>query len=137
MTKPVYHHSASYARQHGELEQYRQSHWANIECKHDIEKTISVYFDGMRLDRRAAPEVIGRFGAERVALVLAATVQAKHWDGRFSSANKAWASGFDFPDPVDGLGFDRRNDYAVNTHPAVLDGFINHVRHIMGGQDNG
>ena len=82
----------------------------------------------MRLERKAAPEVIERFGAERVALVLAATVQAKSWDGRFSTANKDWAFSFDFPDPVNELVFDRRHDYAVETHPAVLDGFINLVR---------
>ena len=70
---PVYHQSAAYAREHGELEQYRQSHRANIDCKRDIEKTVSAHFDGMRLERKAAPEVIERFGAERVALVLAAT----------------------------------------------------------------
>ena len=82
----------------------------------------------MRLERKAAPEVIECFGAERVALVLAATVQTKSWDGRFSTANKDWAFSFDFPDPVNELGFDRRHDYAVETHPAVLDGFINLVR---------
>ena len=125
---PVYHQSAAYAREHGELEQYRQSHRANIDCKRDIEKTVSAHFDGMRLERKAAPEVIERFGPERVTLVLAATVQAKSWDGRFSAANKDWAFSFDFPDPVNEMGFDRRHDYAVETHPAVLDGFINLVR---------
>ena len=125
---PIYQQSASYAREHGELEQFRQSHRANINCKRDIEKTISAHFDGMRLERKAAPEVIDRYGIERVALVLAATIQSKPWDGRFSSANKDWAFTFDFPDAVSELGFDRRNDYAVETHPAVLDGFINLVR---------
>ena len=60
--------------------------------------------------------------------MLAATVQTKSWDGRFSTANKDWAFSFDFPDPVNEMGFDRRHDYAVETHPAVLDGFINLVR---------
>ena len=125
---PVYYQSIAYARQHGELEQCRLSHLANIDCKRDIDKTISAHFDGIRLERKAAPEVIERFGAERVALVLAATVQTKSWDGRFSQANKDWAFSFDFPDPVNDLGFDRRQDYAVETHPAILDGFINQVR---------
>jgi len=125
---PIYRQSASYAREHDELEKYRQSHRANIDCKRDIEKTISAHFDGMRLDRKAAPEVIERFGIERVALVLAATVQSKPWDGRFSTANKDWAFTFVFPEAVNALGFDRRNDYVLETHPAVLDGFINLVR---------
>ena len=69
-----------------------------------------------------------RYGPERVSLVLAATVQVKAWDGRFSNSNKDWAFTFDFPEAVNDLGFDRRDNYAVATHPAVLDGFINLVR---------
>ena len=69
-----------------------------------------------------------KYGPERVSLVLAATVQVKSWDGRFSSANKDWAFTFDFPEARDDLGFDRRDNYAVTSHPAVLDGFINLAR---------
>ena len=69
-----------------------------------------------------------RYGPERVSLVLAATVQVKAWDGRFSNSNKDWAFTFDFPEAYNDLGFDRRDNYAVTTHPAVLDGFINLVR---------
>ncbi len=125
---PVYPYSAAHARESGELEQYRKSHFANIDCKNAIEHSIQTHFDGFRLDRNAIDSVMERYGPERVSLVLAATVQTKVWDGRFSNANKDWAFTFDFPDPVDSLGFDRRDRYAVNSHPAVLDGFINHVR---------
>ena len=69
-----------------------------------------------------------KYGPERVSLVLAATVQVKSWDGRFSSANKDWAFTFDFPEAKDDLGFDRRDNYAVTSHPAILDGFINLAR---------
>ena len=44
---PVYHQSAAYAREHGELDQFRQSHQANIACKKDIEEAIFQNFDGM------------------------------------------------------------------------------------------
>lgn len=125
---PIYRHSAAYARQAGELKQFRESHFANIDCKNDIEKAVAAHFDGMRLDHHAIDGVMERYGPERVSLVLAATVQVKAWDGRFSSGNKDWAFTFDFPEPVNDLGFDRRNDYAVTSHPAVLDGFINLVR---------
>ena len=125
---PVYPESAEYARAHGELEQYRASHHANIDCKRAIEQSVSSHFDGFRLDKNAVSEVMKRYGPERISLVLAATVQVKAWDGRFSSANKDWAFSFDFPDPVNEMGFDRRDNYAVTTHPAVLDGFINLVR---------
>ena len=125
---PVYRESAAHARKFGELEQYRKSHFANIDCKRDIEQAVAEHFDGFRLDRKAIAGVMERYGAERVSLVLAATVQVKAWDGRFSSANKDWAFSFDFPDPKNDLGGDRSDSYAGTTHPAVLDGFINLVR---------
>ena len=125
---PIYRESGSHARKFGEIEQFRASHWANIDCKKDIEKAISSHFDGFRLDRKCIDEVMEKYGPERVSLVLAATVQVKSWDGRFSSANKDWAFTFDFPDAKDDLGFDRRDNYAVTSHPAVLDGFINLAR---------
>ena len=128
ITTPVYRESAAHARKFGELDRFRESHWANIDCKKDIEKAIASHFDGFRLDRKAVDEVMERYGPERVSLVLAATVQVKAWDGRFSSANKEWAFTFDFPDTESDPGFDRRDNYAVSTHPAVLDGFINLVR---------
>lgn len=125
---PIYHESGSHARKFGELEQFKASHWANIDCKKDIEKTISSHFDGFRLDRKCIDELMEKYGPERVSLVLAATVQVKSWDGRFSSANKDWAFTFDFPEAKDDLGFDRRDNYAVTSHPAILDGFINLAR---------
>lgn len=133
---PVYHHSAAHARKFDELEQYRKSHFANIDCKNEIEHAISANFDGYRLNRHALDEVMERYGPERVSLVLAATVQVKAWDGRFSNANKDWAFTFDFPEPVNDLGFDRRDNYAVATHPAVLDGFINLVRQEIKAREN-
>lgn len=50
---PVYHQSAAYAREHGELDQFRQSHQANIACKKDIEEAIFQNFDGFRLNKHA------------------------------------------------------------------------------------
>ena len=128
VTTDIYRHSSTYAREHNELEQFRESHWANVNCKRAIEKTISEYFDGMTLPRITAKEVLEQYGPERVALVLAATVQEKSWDGRFSPSNKDWAFSSDFASTLDELGADRRRDYAVDTHPAVLDGFIGYVR---------
>ena len=60
---------------------------------------------------------------ERVALVLANTVQLRDWDGRYSRRNKEWAKTIpnDNPETV-------RCGYVLNSHPAVLDGFIDLVR---------
>lgn len=48
----VYAHSAAYAREHGELEQYRISRNENIACKNAIEAAIRDNFDGMHLGSR-------------------------------------------------------------------------------------
>ena len=120
---PVYRQTGMYARENGELEQFRQSNVANIACRAAIEKAIAENFDGMRLRADAAEQVLSEFGAERVLFVLANTVQHKDWDGRFSRENKAWAAAFSIePDMV--MGMDRRVQFIVNSHPAVLDGFI-------------
>ena len=50
---PVYRQNAAYAREHGELEQYRVSHQANIACKEAIEQSIDQNYDGRRLDRKS------------------------------------------------------------------------------------
>ena len=124
---PVYRQTGMYAREHGELDQFRQSNVANIACRAAIEKAIAENFDGMRLGADAAAQVLSEFGAERVQFVLANTVQQKSWDGRFSRENKAWAAAFSIePDVV--MGMDRRLQFVVNSHPAVLDGFIRMAR---------
>lgn len=94
---PVYRESSAYAREHGELENFRLSHQANLDCKRAIQDAISRYFDGWRLDKKAALEILEQFGMERTTLVLAATVQDKSWDGRFSSSNKDWAFSVSLP----------------------------------------
>ncbi len=122
-TTPIYPHSAAYAREHGELEQYRASNNANLQCKESIEAAVREHFDGMYLSHDAAKGVIETYGMERVAMVLANTVQLQDWDGRYSRRNKEWAKTIpnDNPETV-------RCGYALNSHPAVLDGFIDLVR---------
>lgn len=120
---PLYPHPASYAQEHFELEQYRASNRANVACKKAIEAAVREHFDGMYLSDDAAKDVIDAYGMERVAFVLANTVQLQDWDGRYSRSNKEWAS------TIPNYHSDTiRHDYALNSHPAVLDGFIDLVR---------
>ena len=53
--------------------------------------SVREHFDGMYLSHDAAKGVIETYGMERVALVLANTVQLQDWDGRYSRRNKEWA----------------------------------------------
>ena len=70
----------------------------NINCKKAMEASIARHFDGMRLNKHAVTECWISYGPERVALVLAATIQTKSWDGRFSPQNKDWAFTIQMPD---------------------------------------
>ena len=122
-TTPIYPHSAAYAREHGELEQYQASNNVNLQCKESIEAAVREHFDGMYLSHDAAKGVIETYGMERVSMVLSNTIQLQDWDGRYSRRNKEWAKTIpnDNPETV-------RCGYALNSHPAVLDGFIDLVR---------
>lgn len=124
---PIYRHTGAYAREHGELTQFRESNLANIACRSEIEQAIRRHFDGMHLDKRAITEVLDIFGPERTLYVLANTVQRKAWDGRFSTGNKAWAEQVTIP-ADEALGIDRRDSFVVSSHPAVLDGLITMAR---------
>ncbi len=64
-TTPIYPHSAAYAREHGELEQYRASNNVNLQCKEAIEAAVQEHFDGMYLSHDAAKGVIETYGMER------------------------------------------------------------------------
>ena len=125
---PVYYETAAHAREHGELDLFRLSHQENIACKRDIEDALACHFDGMHLDNEAVTEVLDQYGEERVSVVLAATVQIRGWDGRFSSSNKDWACSVTLPEAQAANGLDRRDDYTVASHSTVLDGFIRLAR---------
>ena len=53
-TAPVYYQSAQYARENGELEQYRESHKANIACKEAIQTAIANHYHDNWLDPAGA-----------------------------------------------------------------------------------
>ena len=60
--------------------------------------------------------------------VLAVTVNEKDYDGRFSRSNKEWAKSFNIPADQDSTFGDNRLPYVINSHPAILDGFIDETR---------
>lgn len=126
-TRPFYPHSLGEAKRNGDIEMYKQSHAPNIDCKHSIEKTIAQNFDGMHLNADTAKTVIAEFGYDRVGFILANTIQHKDWDGRFSRDNKAWAKEIFIAKDLE-FNEDRRHEYVVESHPAVLDGFVNQFK---------
>lgn len=119
----VYPYSATEAGKRNELHRWRDSFRMNIACKKAIEDAIRQSFDGMHLKEDCVKGVIEQFGFKRTAWVLANTIQQKEWDGRFSPANKEWAKQVFIP-PDD----NHNSLFVVNSHPAVLDGFVNLYR---------
>lgn len=123
----LYPHDAEYAIAHDELQQYRSSYRAVIACKDAIDQSIRDNFDGAHLNSKAITEVVESFGAERVARVLANTIQQKSWDGRFSRSNKEWAATILVPGSIR-QGFDSRDQFTAQSHSAVLDGYTTAFR---------
>ena len=131
----LYKYSLSEARNHDELELWKNSFIENVACKDAIENAIKQNFDGFTLKHDCASEIINQFGFLRTAWVLSATLQDKYPDGRFSNENYKWAIETYIP-PCD-----RNREYIVQSHPAVLDGFIHDCRslynslHLFDGED--
>ncbi len=123
---PLYKESIMYAKEHGEIDVFRASHQANISCRDAIEAAIRTGHDGLRLSHDAAKDVLAEFGPERVTHVLAATLLDRQEDGRFSRDTMAWAAAV----PMFDTG-NRRYDYAINSHPTVLNGFVGLARKEM------
>lgn len=127
----VYPYSCEEAKRLDQLTQWRESHKENITCKNAIEEAIRRDFDGMHLDTSCAEKIIGDYGFKRVNWVLVNTVQQKEWDGRFSHDNKDWAKRTYIPPDEDNFTrYSRNLDFVVDSHPAVLDGFINQYRRV-------
>ncbi|MBO5481270.1 MAG: DUF3849 domain-containing protein [Clostridia bacterium] len=100
----------------------------NIACKLSIEKGIKENYDGLRLGKDFEEDIIREHGIDRVLYVLANTIQQKQWDGRFSSDNKKWAREYQIPEDT------LNRCFVVESHPAVVDGFINRIRKMEQGK---
>ena len=130
----VYPHTAGYAAEHGEWELCMASHKINIACKEAVEAAVKENFDGMHLNHNAVRTVLEEYGAERMAYVLSATLQRKSWDGRFSKSNKEWVEQTYIPENMV-MGRDLNSELEVNSHPAVLDGFVDLFREESRGRE--
>lgn len=126
---PVYPYPASYAHEHGELEQYRASHKANIACRDAIDTAIADHYWDNRLGNGAVKQVVAQFGYDRTLYVLANTVRQKDWDGRISRENKEWAKTIPVYEDKDSWGGDRRCEFVVDrAHTGLMDLFTTQAR---------
>jgi len=118
----VYRESLPYACEHDELPKYHADVHLNEECRDAIGAAIdkSQYKTNFYNMKDAVKEVTDTYGAERTELVMAKIVQDANYDGRYSSQNKEWAEGFEIPQSM--------NNIYSNTHPVLLNGFLDKVR---------
>jgi len=102
---------------------------ANADCAVSIDKAVQASYQGeYRYDLKAAVKMVTEeYGARRVAAVLAANLSGADYDGRFSSQNKAWARDF-----CGNLRDDVPTRVVLNTHRAILDGFVTRFREVYG-----
>lgn len=123
MEEKIYTHSLEYAMQKGESDAYHASDSRNRKCAAAIDAAISASnYEQYHYDLSAALKTVTKdFGLDRVAWVMAATVQHFDYDGRYSHANKEWARAFPIPD-------ERGRCPVFQSHPIVLDGFTDKVR---------
>lgn len=120
---PVYLQTAKYADEHYEMIDYRNSHKSNEECKRAIDEAVRDNFDGMHLNAGFEDKLIEKYGMERVAFIVATTINEHEYDGRFSRTNKEWAKTIPMSESDD-----ERDSCCLNIHPAVLDGFADRIR---------
>lgn len=120
---PIYYRSATQARDAGELDQFRASNAENKRTRDVIDAAISAHFDGWRLPAAAMDDILSQADPDRVALVLAATMDDRAHDGRFSRDNRAWAATVRRPDNEPDDVAAGRCWYTCRTHSAILDGF--------------
>ena len=126
---PVYPYPADHAQENGELDAYRASFRANVSCKEAIEAAIRDNYHDNRLDTAAVGQVAEQFGQERMLYVLAATVRHFDYDGRISQDNKRWANTIPAYQNGDGMESDRTAQFAVNSHPGLMNLFLSQARH--------
>ena len=128
-TTPIYFHSAAYAHEHGELEQYNASHKANIACRDAIEQAIADNYGDNRLNPACVRQAAQQFDSDRIFYVLANTVRHKDHDGRISRDNKAWAQTVPVCEDKDGFGYDRNVYFIVDRcNPGLTDLFLSQAR---------
>ena len=124
---PVYKGTLAQAMEERDVDAYLDSRKLNIDCKKAIEEAIALKFDGLHLKEDAATQVLEQFGEERMTFVMANTLRELSYDGRFSRQNKDWAEHIEIPENIN-QGKNLNQDYVIESHPAVLDGFIDMAR---------
>ena len=121
--KLVYPYSFEEAAERQETPFFNENRDRNAYCAQAIDSEINAScFETHRYNLElAVMSVIQEYGFARVNAVLAHNLQKSSWDGRYSRANKEWASAVTLPDGA--------FDYAyLKAHPILVEDFTKYTR---------
>jgi len=133
MNEKIYPHSKEFAQENNQMAAYQESNEMNKLCAKAIDTAIQESnYELYHYDLKTAfKSVTEEYSSDRVNWVLASAMQDTDHDGRFSDTNRNWGAVFNVPD-------EQRRGYYLETHPAILGGFINIARkeHIAKTKEN-
>ena len=127
--KPLYRKHRLQAHALGEISDWRDSFRENIACAKAIDAALRDGYDGMHLKHGIADEIVGQYGMDRVAWVLAATLHEKEHDGRFSQQNKDWGAAQRI------TWDDHAYEYCCNAHSVLVNDLIDDFRKLQQAQN--
>lgn len=128
---PIYTKSFAEAREQNEVELFRASKKENISCAHMIDALCSKHYNNNRIDTQGVlSDLMEQYSIERIALILAANIANKDWDGRISGENKDWAKALLAEYSIAELMVPN-GEYYLTTHPGLQNLFANTVRESM------
>lgn len=110
---PICTQSFLIAKQNNNLDELRNSVTASKACTKFIDSNLSKEYENRNL-KGFVKELEEQFGMERTMYTIAATIQLKNHDGRFTREVKDRASQFAFSDD------DMRLKFLTETHPVML-----------------
>lgn len=119
---PFYKHSLSSARHCCEVDKWRESHKANMDCATAIKNIIGDNFNDNHFNSDCVNAVIKEFGFDRVNFILRYNLKKAQHDTRYSAENREWGKGLCAPDS------NMRTEYLINEHPVLLNAFVDSAR---------
>ena len=92
MRVPLYRYSFREAKDHDEVQDWKQSHAENIRCREAIDKMVSERYRNNHMPDSIVKDACADFGIDRVGWVLATTVSENSNDGRYRPDTRKYLS---------------------------------------------
>lgn len=123
MPVPLYRYSFREAKDHDEVQDWKQSHAENIRCRDAIDQMVRERYRNSILPTDIIKDACKEFGIDRVGWVLATTVSENSNDGRYRPDTRRWSMQA-FYTPNDS----RNHEFELQTHPELVNGMVGQYR---------